>query len=328
MPALGLSAVPLPMNVRRMLPGCHPPSAAADDAAVGPAGSALLIAAAALVVFDALSSRRDAASAAHANGPATGASPPEPVCSHDNTEAPTAVTEPAPRTAAAGAATGVGAATTEPAAGTPIGAKSSATAEEPDDTTGEGISTAGVTGIATDGRTDGTVGVRRPGAAAGPESCERVEDRGPGAAAAAPGEGPRPPRRGDTAVDADGAPCASAEPDPVDPADPVVSANANGIDAAADPIPSATARAPTRPTYRANPSTAGSIAGTERSRYSIDRMRPVAVRRCWPTRPPDRARPASDPEPGIEDPNNPPQSMASRSRANRRRSPSGIREIA
>jgi hypothetical protein len=43
----------------------------------------------------------------------------------------------------------------------------------------------------------------------------------------------------------------SAELDPVEPAEPVVSANATGTDATAEPTPNATANAPTRPTYRA-----------------------------------------------------------------------------
>ena len=43
----------------------------------------------------------------------------------------------------------------------------------------------------------------------------------------------------------------SAAPDPVDPAEPVVSANATGIATTAEPTPNATANAPTRPTYRA-----------------------------------------------------------------------------
>ena len=37
----------------------------------------------------------------------------------------------------------------------------------------------------------------------------------------------------------------------VEPSDPVMSADATGIDATAQPTPKATARAPTRPTYRA-----------------------------------------------------------------------------
>jgi hypothetical protein len=40
----------------------------------------------------------------------------------------------------------------------------------------------------------------------------------------------------------------SAALEPVEPADPIVSANATGIAAAAEPTPKATANAPTRPT--------------------------------------------------------------------------------
>ena len=54
-------------------------------------------------------------------------------------------------------------------------------------------------------------------------------------------------RRDGTLVFADADACASAVPDPVDPADPVVSANAIGTEAIADPTPNATASAPTRP---------------------------------------------------------------------------------
>jgi hypothetical protein len=39
--------------------------------------------------------------------------------------------------------------------------------------------------------------------------------------------------------------------DPVEPPDPVVSANATGTATTADPTPSATAKAPTRPTWAA-----------------------------------------------------------------------------
>ena len=52
-------------------------------------------------------------------------------------------------------------------------------------------------------------------------------------------------------VDADADPDESAAPEPADPADPVVSANATGTAATAAPTPKATANAPTRPTYRA-----------------------------------------------------------------------------
>ncbi|MEI7546189.1 MAG: hypothetical protein WCJ53_15355, partial [Mycobacteriaceae bacterium] len=49
----------------------------------------------------------------------------------------------------------------------------------------------------------------------------------------------------DTDDEPDGEPAAL---DPVEPAEPVVSANATGIATTAEPTPSVTARAPTRPT--------------------------------------------------------------------------------
>ena len=60
-------------------------------------------------------------------------------------------------------------------------------------------------------------------------------------------DGPRDGVLGEVA-DTDGE---SDTAEPVDPAEPDVSANANGTDAIAEPTPSATANAPTRPTYRA-----------------------------------------------------------------------------
>jgi len=51
--------------------------------------------------------------------------------------------------------------------------------------------------------------------------------------------------------DADDEPEASEPAEPVDPPEPVVSANATGTDATAEPTPNATANAPTRPTHRA-----------------------------------------------------------------------------
>lgn len=70
-----------------------------------------------------------------------------------------------------------------------------------------------------------------------------------GEANAAPLPGPsRPERRDGALVEDPGDREASVEPDPVDPADPVVSANATGIDPTTEPTPKATARAPTRPT--------------------------------------------------------------------------------
>ena len=71
-----------------------------------------------------------------------------------------------------------------------------------------------------------------------------------------------------------------AEPDPAEPDDPVVSANATGRAETADPIPNATANAPTRPTYRSKPAgAADSAAVTARRRYSMALTRPFEERR-------------------------------------------------
>ena len=97
MPPLGLSAVPSPMKNRRMLPGAHPPIAAAlgDTAravtalASGSADSPVLVAAAGFAVREARSnSRRVAANVAHANGPAAGESPSPPAPNHASKPAP------------------------------------------------------------------------------------------------------------------------------------------------------------------------------------------------------------------------------------------------
>lgn len=195
MPAFGFSAVPLPTNIRRTAPGCHPPTAAAD--ATGPTGSAVVTAA------GTPSSCRDA------DGATTGASPSEPDCNHDNNLGPGALTP-----------------------GTDV------------------------TVFAEDGSTDVTSGLRCRVAATEPGACacEPVGEPALGAVETALGADPRAARRDDTValVDADAEPEEESAPlDPVDPAEPVVSADANGTDAIAEPTPSATAKAPTRPTYRA-----------------------------------------------------------------------------
>jgi len=235
-----------------MLPGCHPPAVAAAP-----------------------NSRRDAASAVHANGPTTGASPSEPVCNHDTTAAPTTVAEPVARTAATGAADRTSAAEDD-----------STAIEDPDDTTGATTSASRISRVTPDRRTDGTAGVRCRVVASGSGSCPRdpVDEPARSTAESARGAAPRSARRDGTRAlvdaDVDAPPDPdSAALDPVDPAEPVVSAAANGIAAIAEPTPRATARAPTRPTYRAKPAAAGSEPSTERKQYSIDRIRPAAARR-------------------------------------------------
>jgi hypothetical protein len=74
----------------------------------------------------------------------------------------------------------------------------------------------------------------------------------------------------------------SAELDPDDPPDPVVSANATGTDATAEPTPNATANAPTRPTNGAKLDDPTSVAVTARRPYSIARTRPPETRRWRP----------------------------------------------
>jgi len=96
MPAFGFSAVPLPMKNRRMLPGVHPPIAAAlgnTALAVAVPGSAstdspVLVAAAFAVREAPSNSRRAAATTAHANGPAAGESPLPPASNHASKPAP------------------------------------------------------------------------------------------------------------------------------------------------------------------------------------------------------------------------------------------------
>jgi hypothetical protein len=78
-----------------------------------------------------------------------------------------------------------------------------------------------------------------------------------------------------------GAEPAESEPaeSELDPPEPVVSANATGAGTTADPTPSTTANAPTRPTYRAYIDVPASVAVTARRRYSIPRTRPFDERR-------------------------------------------------
>jgi hypothetical protein len=89
-----------------------------------------------------------------------------------------------------------------------------------------------------------------------------------------------PARDGFDLVEESDADAESAEFDD-EPAEPVVSANATGIAATAEPTPSATASAPTRPTYDAVPP-ADSPVRTARRRYSIACTRPFEERRLRP----------------------------------------------
>jgi hypothetical protein len=298
-PAFGLSAVPLPMKNRTMLPGCHPPiaDAAGDttaDAAgpisdtAGSAGSPLdVVAAAALATPEPdPSSRRAAANAAHANGAAAGKSPPEPDPSHDNNAEPIEFTDPRGAAvitgtsagAASTAAAGTGATTdSTTAAGAEIGDTSRAGPPDPPPADGPGTDTAATLDSAeTASEGEGAASEEEVSAVTGPPSefsrrgttvsaaptglwgRTRRPAPSPAADSAAPdpdsppSADPRPPARGPRAGEdfRDDDDEESAEPDPLDPAEPVVSANAIGSEPRPEPTPRATANAPTRPTCR------------------------------------------------------------------------------
>ena len=87
-PPLGLPAVPLPKKIRARSVSGFEPAAADTDATKRPgkalSGSPLLTAAAAVVTDLPDNSRRDDATADHANGNAAGPSPEPPPANQDN----------------------------------------------------------------------------------------------------------------------------------------------------------------------------------------------------------------------------------------------------
>lgn len=289
MPALGLSAVPLPTKTRMKSAigfAVNPPVADAFEdttallAAAPISGSPLIVVEAADLAVAACepSSRLLAASAAQASGPAAGTPPPLPVPSHDSRLPLTPAT--APRE---GATVMTGAA----AAGTPADSAADAdVAEEDPGATGTswdiaagavraevsiGEDGAGVESVAgTDSRA-----LSGAGTSSTTTGAELLRPFGGVAVADPPGvsalgeEDPLLPASGaesvsEPAADPRAPPRAAADRDPprvalvldpesdaaeaVEPAEPVVSAKATGIDATAEPTPRATARAPTRPT--------------------------------------------------------------------------------
>ena len=291
MPAFGFAAVPSPTKNRRIAPGYQPAYVAADGdptaAAVGATSSPVDTDAAAGTVRDTPpNSRRDAAATVHANGAAAGPSPDPPEANHSNTAEPTSLTPPAAARGAvitgaaatgadttgadtAGADTATSAAVTESAtAGVESPPPTGATTGSRDGTdtaSGPGFTPTALGTTTLDRRsrdlpadaTGPTPPLRPPEAAAGDSLPDEPLPDEPLPAAAPPDGAPRPARAGPrdgALVDSDAAdpePAASVELDPAEPADPVVSANATGTDATAEPTPNATANAPTRPTYRA-----------------------------------------------------------------------------
>lgn len=165
-PAFGLSAVPSPKKIRRMLSGFQPPIAAAlarptlaadlpaEDPASDPvAGSPLLIDAAAVTRGVPPNSRRLAAAAVHASGATAGSPLWPPAPSHDHNE---------PFIAAAGATRAAAITTAGAAADGAIPATTTAGTDPPEPEPG----TATETETASTVTGDATSGIRTPVSAA------------------------------------------------------------------------------------------------------------------------------------------------------------------
>jgi hypothetical protein len=300
----------LPTKIRKMLSGCHAPTTEADgdaDLAADPisGSSELVIAVADLSVLGAPSSRREAASAVDDKSLANWPSPRPSAPSHDNRVKPNPVTEPD-----ASATRGTDAIPDATDGSNDETATLVTEFTDPDEPVNDPRRVAAIDGASDDAdESTGTTGtatesepstsgaavddgntvaaecpeLRRPAITAAdtapPERTDPADS--PPAAFEEPtlGTAPRPARRDGTLAFVDVDARASAVPDPVDPADPVVSANAIGIAATAEPIPRAAANAPTRPTYRENPLSVDSTAVGARRPYSMARTRPRAERR-------------------------------------------------
>ena len=236
------------MKSRKMLPGCQVAEAlgVATAEPMSRAGSPLLTAAAGATTGEAPpNSRRLTATAIQPAGPALRPSP-VPSPNHANTAPLTPSTPPegaarrdaelTGRTADAGLADSASAASNvESFSATKESAAPKDSGSETDSRTAESASE-------TPEASDPTV------AAPGRFRRDFVTDESfelpPGAVRA---RERTLPRTGALVDDPD------ADDEPVEPAEPVVSANATGTAAIAEPTPNATANAPTRPTYRAYP---------------------------------------------------------------------------
>jgi hypothetical protein len=266
-PALGCSAVPLPMKIRtRLAIGPAPVAEAFGDRTTTPAGSPLETVAAAGAAAPARppNSRRATANPAHANG-AAGPFEPSPPARAPNPNQPNNV-EPITGTGAACAveATGAPSATPTPAAEATAAARRPPTTG-PDSPGTTALAAAGTTTAMPDDRGTrdesgfGTAGTFTADASAG-ASLFVVAAAGRDVPRRAPdGESalsePAAARTGPRAVRGapEAGPPASLLAPPTDPDDPVSSAKATGAHPTDAPIPNATANAPTRPTYRAQP---------------------------------------------------------------------------
>ena len=275
-PPFGLAAVPLPTKSRKILPGRHVAAADGDptaDADRPLTGSPVETTVAGAAVRDTPPrSRRLAAATVHANGAADGLSPELPEANHANRFEPTPRTPPA-----AAAARGAVIAAADAAAGAAAGATTANSGTATDSSTTGGAESLPPTGATTEPR-DGTdtstepgLTPNLPGATTTPARRSRAlpaedpepappprlpEDAAPGDSLSddtVPDGTPRPARAGprDGTEDLGAEVVDDDSVEPAEPPDPVVSANAAGTAAAAEPTPNATANAPTRPTYRA-----------------------------------------------------------------------------
>jgi len=295
-----------------MLPGCHEPTAEALGEATAdpinllaePAGSPLVtVAAGAAVRATPPNSRRVYASAVHANGDAPGSPLLPPAPNHANTPAPT------PRTPPDAAAARGAVRITGPAVAVAVGPASGDESDEewPDDgvttepestpTTDSEEAVAGVesrrmprftpagTDTAEPGCGRGLFAVRDSAVSDPPSPRGPAGLFGPDAVTVEPPRDRAAPREG-ALVDVGAEPARESTVfEPVEPAEPVVSANATGIATNAEPTPNATANAPTRPTYRAQlefaePKSAPGAVGRS---DSMARTHALAERRMRPT---------------------------------------------
>ena len=232
---MGLSGVPLPTKIRRMLPGCQAPTAEAPgDGTVDPTdatgGSPLVTDAAGTAIRAAPpNSRRLAAAADHATV-ADGSAPPFTAPSHASMPVPTAFTDPE-----ADAARGAEVIT---------GGAAAAGAIDSDDESGAGVSGS----LTAAGSELSTPETGPAGTRAGRRREFLTAEAGALRTALPFRDGDVPRLRDDADADEFDDEVEVVDPEPLEPAEPVVSAKANGIDATAAPTPRATAKAPTRPT--------------------------------------------------------------------------------
>ena len=227
-------------------------------------------------------SRRAAAAPAHTTGATPGESPPLPPPNHATTPAPTPRTEPDTATTGAEAdeadrAEAAGAAADNDGGCTTGSAATGSAGESDDDTTDEetdGETTEPtVTGAFTGGTSEDAGLFSRWRVFVLPEVPVAEEMLAP-TELAEPSRARELPR-GVAVVDAAEPEEAPAALEPVDPGDPVVSANATGIEAITEPTPNATASAPTRPITPAN----AMSAARRRAAISMDS---TALEACSP----------------------------------------------